>query len=44
MQTNTTTANGSNTIALILAWIWVGIPILWGLSITIRNSGALFSK
>jgi hypothetical protein len=44
MQTDTTPATGSNMIALVLAWIWVGIPLLWGLSITVRNAGALFAK
>lgn len=43
MATNTTTTtDSSNAVALILAWLWVGIPLLWGLLITIRNATALF--
>ena len=38
MTTNTTTTNGSNTALLIVAWLWIGIPLLWGLLITIRNA------
>jgi hypothetical protein len=33
---------GGNTMLLILAWLWVSIPLLWGLSITVRNAVKLF--
>jgi hypothetical protein len=34
--------NGSQTIKLILAWAFVGIPLLWGISETAGNAMRLF--
>jgi hypothetical protein len=37
-------ADGSgNTVKLILAWLWVGIPILWALWVTFGNVAKLFA-
>jgi hypothetical protein len=44
MANDTTTTTNSNTVALVLAWAWVGVPLAWGLLITIRNATALFAK
>lgn len=43
-MTTNTTPNSSNAVPLVLAWVWVGVPLLWGLLITIRNATALFAK
>jgi hypothetical protein len=32
----------SNTTMLILAWLWVGLPLAWGIAITIENAAKLF--
>jgi hypothetical protein len=34
--------NGTTAWQLALAWGWVGIPLLWGVSQTIANSMKLF--
>jgi hypothetical protein len=34
---------GSSGLGLILAWIWVGIPLLWGVWVTIGNVAKLFA-
>jgi hypothetical protein len=34
--------SNSNTVKLILAWGFVGIPLLWGVTQTIINSLKLF--
>jgi hypothetical protein len=36
-------ANQENTILLVLAWLFVGIPLAWGVADTIRNATKLFS-
>lgn len=33
----------SNPLGLILAWVWVGIPLLWGIWMTIGNVAKLFA-
>jgi hypothetical protein len=33
---------GTTTLQLVLAWAFVGIPLLWGVSQTIANSMKLF--
>jgi hypothetical protein len=32
----------NNTVLLIVSWLWVGIPLAWGLSQTIMKAAALF--
>ncbi len=32
----------SNTLKLALAWIWVGIPLAWGVWLTLNNAIKLF--
>ena len=32
----------SNTTMLVLAWLWVGVPLAWGIAITIDNAAKLF--
>jgi len=34
--------NGSQTIKVLLAWAFVGIPLLWGISETLANAMRLF--
>lgn len=34
---------GSNTPKLIAAWAFVGIPLLWGIWVTLGNAAKLFS-
>ena len=34
--------NGTRTLQLILAWSFVGIPLLWGVLETLRNALKLF--
>lgn len=36
------TSSGSRAIQLILAWSFVGIPLLWGVLQTLRNALKLF--
>lgn len=36
------TAAANNGIKLVLAWLLVGIPLLWGVIKTIQNALALF--
>jgi hypothetical protein len=38
----TTTPDPSNGWKLTLAWLWVGIPLLWGVYNTILNVAKLF--
>ena len=35
--------SGSSTVQLILAWVWVSIPLLWGVWVTFGNVAKLFS-
>jgi hypothetical protein len=32
----------SNTTMLVLAWLWVGLPLAWGVAVTIDNATKLF--
>jgi len=34
--------DASNTIKLVVAWLWVGIPTLWGVWLTLNNALKLF--
>ncbi len=41
--TNQTEAPATgNTIMLLIAWLWVGIPLVWGISQTLAKAAALF--
>ncbi len=31
-----------NRLLLVISWVWVGIPLLWGVLETLRTSMALF--
>lgn len=31
-----------NATFLVLAWLWVGIPLAWGIAVTIDNAMKLF--
>ena len=39
---NDAPAGGSGLVVLLLAWIAVGIPMLWGIYMTIRKASLLF--
>jgi len=34
--------SSSNAIKLVLAWAFVGIPLIWGVWNTVRNASLLF--
>jgi hypothetical protein len=36
------TKDPSLTVKLALAWIWVGIPLAWGVWVTLNNAVKLF--
>jgi hypothetical protein len=40
---NNTSSDPSNTPKLIVAWLFVGIPLLWGFYLTLQNALKLFS-
>ncbi|MEA2784665.1 MAG: hypothetical protein QOF71_769 [Candidatus Eremiobacteraeota bacterium] len=31
-----------NTTQVIVGWIWVGIPLTWGVIVTLQNAAKLF--
>jgi hypothetical protein len=35
-------SDGGNTLLLIISWLWVGVPLAWGVLETLRTSLALF--
>jgi hypothetical protein len=39
---STPISSGGRTLRLILAWSFVGIPLLWGVLQTLRNALKLF--
>ena len=39
---STQTPSGTRTIHLVLAWSFVGIPLIWGVLQTLRNALKLF--
>jgi hypothetical protein len=43
MTTANETRSGSNGIRLTLAWLAVGVPLLWGVVETLRKAMALFA-
>jgi hypothetical protein len=36
-------AKSSNAVKLTLAWVAVGVPLLWGVVETLRKASALFT-
>jgi hypothetical protein len=36
------TMGAGNTLLLVVSWLWVGIPLAWGVLETLRTSMALF--
>ena len=42
MTTSTTETGGGNAPLLIVAWLWVGIPLAWGVIVTLQNAVKLF--
>ena len=41
---NTTNGtSGGNTVMLTLAWLWVGIPLAFGVWVTLNNALKLFT-
>jgi len=36
------TAGAGHTLLLVVSWLWVGIPLVWGVLETLRTSLALF--
>jgi len=40
---NTTDNDPSNTPKLIVAWLFVGIPLIWGIWVSLTNIVKLFS-
>jgi hypothetical protein len=39
---SSTQGNGSNILLLLISWLWVGVPLAWGVWETVRTSLALF--
>ena len=37
-----TSPNTGNTLKLVVAWGFVGIPLLWGIWVTLQNAAQLF--
>jgi hypothetical protein len=33
---------GNQTVLLLLAWLWVGLPLAWGVVDTLNNAVKLF--
>jgi hypothetical protein len=36
------TAGAGSTLLLVVSWLWVGVPLVWGVLETLRTSLALF--
>jgi hypothetical protein len=36
------TPGAGNTLLLVVSWLWVGGPLVWGVLVTLRTSLALF--
>ena len=34
--------SANNAVALLLSWTFVGVPLLWGVSLTLTNAAKLF--
>lgn len=41
-NTGTDSSQNSSTVTLVLAWLAVGLPLLWGVVTTIEKTLALF--
>ena len=41
-RTDATPGDAGNTPKLIAAWVFVGVPLLWGVLDTLRNAVKLF--
>ncbi len=41
---STSTTPSGNGVALVLAWLFVGIPLAWGVILTLGNAAKLFAK
>jgi hypothetical protein len=39
---DSTSSDSTNTSKLVLAWGFVGIPLLWGVWLTLQNAAKLF--
>jgi len=39
----TGTTNSGSSVGLFLAWLWVGIPLAWGVWVTLVNVTKLFT-
>jgi hypothetical protein len=37
-----TTPGAANALLFIFSWLWVGVPLAWGVLETVRTSLALF--
>ena len=37
-----TTPGADNVLLLVVSWLWVGVPLLWGVLVTLLTSLALF--
>jgi hypothetical protein len=36
------TPGAGNALLLVISWLWVGVPLAWGVLQTLRTSMALF--
>ena len=43
MNTTDTGSDGATTAKLVVAWLWVGIPLAWGVWVTLNNALKLFT-
>jgi hypothetical protein len=42
LTSNPRTGDSAAAAKLVAAWVFVGIPLLWGISVTVVNASALF--
>ncbi|GAC1306244.1 MAG: hypothetical protein NVS2B3_03370 [Vulcanimicrobiaceae bacterium] len=42
MREATSRPDSSNGVKLLLSWAFVGIPLVWGISLTLINAAKLF--
>ncbi|HWY86131.1 MAG TPA: hypothetical protein VNX28_05380 [Gemmataceae bacterium] len=42
VQPGSPAPGASNKLLLVISWIWVGIPLVWGVLETVRTSLPLF--
>jgi hypothetical protein len=36
------TPSAGNTLLLVVSWLWVGVPLVWGVVLTVLTSLPLF--